>query len=255
MKAVSGFDQYPGNRSASPTSRSWRTSTAGGSATPDRPRALRVLGHRHQDGGRGRRHFRARRRVGVHRLGLDQPRAATPGSSRHPRPRPAHGWRRRTRGRRHLPVGPRQRERDEHLTLSEELKAGYAFVDTNAMSPGSPRGGRVRRRRRDVTTPVGEVTIGPNQYARCTVRNRIRPGTIEIEKNATPESSQAFAFTGSPASATSRWWMTGRTNPYRGSSPPSHPGSTRSARWFRRIGSSRASRAPPQRPQRSRGRR
>ena len=41
------------------------------------------------------------------------------------------------------------------------------------------------------------MTVGPNQYASCTVRNRIRPGTIEIEKNATPESSQVFAFTGS----------------------------------------------------------
>jgi uncharacterized repeat protein (TIGR01451 family) len=43
----------------------------------------------------------------------------------------------------------------------------------------------------------GEVTLGLNQYASCTVRNRIRPGTIEIEKNATPASSPAFDFTGS----------------------------------------------------------
>ena len=66
------------------------------------------------------------------------------------------------------------------------------------MSPESPRvAASVRRRALTITTPVGEVSVGPNQYANCTVRNRIRPGTIEIEKNATPESSQAFAFTGS----------------------------------------------------------
>ena len=76
------------------------------------------------------------------------------------------------------------------------------------MSPGSTGGQSRPPRGVTITTPVGEVTIGPNQYASCTVRNRIRPGTIEIEKNATPESSQPFAFTGSSASATSRWSTT-----------------------------------------------
>ena len=84
------------------------------------------------------------------------------------------------------------------LDLSEELQAGYDFVDTVCNVTRIFRSGnRVRRTGLTLTTPVGEVTVGPNQYASCTVRNRIRPGTIEIEKNATPESSQVFAFTGS----------------------------------------------------------
>ncbi len=45
--------------------------------------------------------------------------------------------------------------------------------------------------------PIETGNIGPNQYAKCTVANRILPGTIEIEKQATPTGSQAFGFTGS----------------------------------------------------------
>jgi uncharacterized repeat protein (TIGR01451 family) len=81
--------------------------------------------------------------------------------------------------------------------ISEELQDGYDFVDaTCKVTEITRRRSRVVRTV-TLTTPVGEVTVGPNQYASCTVRNRIRPGTIEIEKNATPESSQAFNFTGS----------------------------------------------------------
>ena len=84
------------------------------------------------------------------------------------------------------------------LRLSEELQNGYDCVDTKCnVTRIIRRGNRVRRSGVTLTTPVGEVTVGPNQYASCTVRNRIRPGTIEIEKNATPESSQVFDFTGS----------------------------------------------------------
>lgn len=83
------------------------------------------------------------------------------------------------------------------LRLSEEVQDGYDFVDATCnVTQTTRRRSRVVRSQ-VVTTPVGEVTLGPNQYASCTVRNRIRPGTIEIEKNATPESSQAFDFTGS----------------------------------------------------------
>jgi uncharacterized repeat protein (TIGR01451 family) len=83
------------------------------------------------------------------------------------------------------------------LRLSEGLQDGYDFVDaTCSVTQTTRRRSRVVRSQ-VVTTPVGEVTVGPNQYASCTVRNRIRPGTIEIEKNATPESSRAFDFTGS----------------------------------------------------------
>jgi uncharacterized repeat protein (TIGR01451 family) len=41
------------------------------------------------------------------------------------------------------------------------------------------------------------VTVGPNQYAKCTVRNRISPGTIQIVKSANPQSDLAFPFVGS----------------------------------------------------------
>ena len=48
------------------------------------------------------------------------------------------------------------------------------------------------------TTPQMQVpTLGPNDYARCTVRNRVRPGTLEIEKSANPQSAQRFQFSGS----------------------------------------------------------
>jgi uncharacterized repeat protein (TIGR01451 family) len=57
-----------------------------------------------------------------------------------------------------------------------------------------PTGRRGRIRRQSVTPPL---QLEPGEYATCTVQNRIRPGTIEIEKNATPESSQVFNFTGS----------------------------------------------------------
>lgn len=82
------------------------------------------------------------------------------------------------------------------VTLSESPKAGYEFVDYSCVenAPG-------RTKRRVVQGTSGEQIavgqIGPNEYARCTVRNRILPGTIEIEKLATPQSSQSFAFSGS----------------------------------------------------------
>ena len=83
------------------------------------------------------------------------------------------------------------------LSLSEQLQDGYEFVDAACnVTQTTRRGSRIRRRLM-LPTPTGEVTVGPNQYASCTVRNRIRPGTIEIEKNATPESSLPFSFSGS----------------------------------------------------------
>ena len=88
------------------------------------------------------------------------------------------------------------------VTLQEKPKAGYAFVDANCTTLAPTARRRVVRRRRVVprgrsTNPSTVVTVGPNQYARCTVRNRINPGTIEIEKSANPQSSQVFAFSGS----------------------------------------------------------
>ena len=83
------------------------------------------------------------------------------------------------------------------LSLSEQLQDGYEFVDAACnVTQTTRRRSRVRNRLM-LPTPAGEVTLGPNQYASCTVRNRIRPGTIEIEKNATPESRRPFIFSGS----------------------------------------------------------
>jgi uncharacterized repeat protein (TIGR01451 family) len=81
------------------------------------------------------------------------------------------------------------------VSLTEEPKPGYEFVDFSCTTQAP---GRTRPRTiRSTTVTVGNVTIRPNEYAKCTVRNRIRPGTIEIEKSANPQGSQAFPFTGS----------------------------------------------------------
>jgi uncharacterized repeat protein (TIGR01451 family) len=84
------------------------------------------------------------------------------------------------------------------FTLSEQVKDGYAFVDAKCTVTRTVRKRRRVIRRLSFTTPSKEVELGPGQYASCTVRNRIEPGTIEIEKDATPESSQEFPFTGAP---------------------------------------------------------
>jgi uncharacterized repeat protein (TIGR01451 family) len=81
------------------------------------------------------------------------------------------------------------------LTGLEEVEDGYAFVDRTCSVFNL--NGRVRTIRGTTPGPARFATLGPNQYAKCTVRNRILPGTIEIEKSATPTGSQAFAFTGS----------------------------------------------------------
>ena len=41
------------------------------------------------------------------------------------------------------------------------------------------------------------ITVGPNEFVRCEAKNKIIPGTIEIEKAANPQGAQQFAFTGS----------------------------------------------------------
>ena len=84
------------------------------------------------------------------------------------------------------------------FSFSEEVNAGYAFVDANCTVSQTTRKRRRVLRRFSLSTPSGEVELAPGQDASCVVRNRIIPGTIEIEKNATPESSQEFPFTGSP---------------------------------------------------------
>jgi uncharacterized repeat protein (TIGR01451 family) len=81
------------------------------------------------------------------------------------------------------------------ISLSEEPKPGYEFVDAQCTwsAPGRTRA----RSLRSATVNVGTIMLKPNEYARCTVRNRVIPGTIEIEKSANPQSSQQFPFVGS----------------------------------------------------------
>ena len=84
------------------------------------------------------------------------------------------------------------------FSFSEQVNPGYAFVDADCTVSQTTRKRRRVLRRFSLSTPSGEVTLAPGQDASCMVRNRIIPGTIEIEKNATPDSSQEFPFTGAP---------------------------------------------------------
>ena len=83
------------------------------------------------------------------------------------------------------------------VDLREQVKAGYDFVDASCTTTAYRRKRRRVVRRVQSTDPTVSVSVGPNQFAKCTVRNRIRPGTIEIEKSANPEGRQEFAFSGS----------------------------------------------------------
>ncbi len=81
------------------------------------------------------------------------------------------------------------------VKLDEKAKPGYKFVDATCDRSGPDRKRKLRIRR--TSEPVKELTLRPNEYYKCTVRNQIKPGTIEIEKQATPQSAKKFAFTGS----------------------------------------------------------
>jgi uncharacterized repeat protein (TIGR01451 family) len=82
------------------------------------------------------------------------------------------------------------------VSIAETVNAGYDFVDASCRVNTIQRGGRLTRGVA-FTQPTFGVTVGPGQYATCTVRNKVRVGTIEIEKRATPQSSQPFGFVGS----------------------------------------------------------
>ncbi|HEY7632899.1 MAG TPA: VWA domain-containing protein [Thermoleophilaceae bacterium] len=80
------------------------------------------------------------------------------------------------------------------VSLDEDVKPGFRFVDATCT-----RNSPTRKRRRPITRtsePVTQLTLKPNEYYKCTVRNQILPGTIEIEKRATPTGSTQFPFTG-----------------------------------------------------------
>ncbi len=81
------------------------------------------------------------------------------------------------------------------VSVTEESRPGYDLVDWTC-TKGVPGRTRVRTTR-GAAARIATGTLGPNEYARCTVRNRIQPGTIEIEKSASPQGSQGFDFVGS----------------------------------------------------------
>jgi hypothetical protein len=83
--------------------------------------------------------------------------------------------------------------------LTETVKDGYQFVRADCTSKAVRRG-----RLRLLTLPprssppiVENRELAPGEFLTCAVFNKIIPGTITIEKDARPESSQAFDFTGS----------------------------------------------------------
>jgi uncharacterized repeat protein (TIGR01451 family) len=80
------------------------------------------------------------------------------------------------------------------ITVAETQQAGYRFVDATC-TRGSPTPSRRTTTRRSTST-IGQLVIGPNEYYKCTVRNQIIPGTIEIEKRANPQGPTSFPFTG-----------------------------------------------------------
>jgi uncharacterized repeat protein (TIGR01451 family) len=81
------------------------------------------------------------------------------------------------------------------VTIDETPKPGFRFVDVTCTRAARNRARRTTIRR--TTVPLGQLVLQPNEYYKCTVRNQIVPGTIEIEKRATPQGSTPFPFTGS----------------------------------------------------------
>ena len=78
------------------------------------------------------------------------------------------------------------------VVVTESPQPGYELVGWECRVGGAAGGERVTT---GTTTAFG-LRIGADEYATCTVRNRVLPGTIEIEKQATPGGAQPFAFTG-----------------------------------------------------------
>jgi len=86
------------------------------------------------------------------------------------------------------------------VTLTEVVKPGYVFVDYTC-TKNAPGRTQTRTRRGAASDNIAVGTLGPNEYAKCTVRNRRAPpehATIRIIKDAVPDSSKVFSFTGEP---------------------------------------------------------
>ena len=83
------------------------------------------------------------------------------------------------------------------VTMIEQVKPGYIFVDYTC-EKSAP--GRTTKIVRTFTTPKAVTgNLGPNEFAKCTVRNRRAPpdnATIRIIKDAVPNDAHVFNFTG-----------------------------------------------------------
>jgi uncharacterized repeat protein (TIGR01451 family) len=80
------------------------------------------------------------------------------------------------------------------ITIAETQRAGYRFVSATC-TRGSPT--QSRRTTTRSFALVAQLVLGPNEHFTCAVRNQIVPGTIEIEKQATPQGPTSFPFSGS----------------------------------------------------------
>jgi uncharacterized repeat protein (TIGR01451 family) len=83
------------------------------------------------------------------------------------------------------------------VSVTEAAVPGYEFVDYQCTTSAGGVGKRVTRGELTGTAATG--VLKPNEYATCTVRNKKSPpelGSITIIKDAVPQSSTVFNFTG-----------------------------------------------------------
>ena len=132
--------------------------------------------------------------------------ADTSGSSQNRRPRPDRSRRRRTargcrtaRGVATFQWKPTDPTATSTVTMIEQVKPGYIFVDyvmrkerAGQDHEGSPASARLRGRL--------QGDLGPNEYAKCTVRNRRAPPRTPQSGSSRTRSRTATRCSTSPAS-------------------------------------------------------
>jgi uncharacterized repeat protein (TIGR01451 family) len=80
--------------------------------------------------------------------------------------------------------------------VDERTVPGYTFVKADCGVKAVRRSGR--RTIRATSDPIlTDEVVQPGSFVTCAVYNKINPGTITIQKDATPQGSQVFNFTGS----------------------------------------------------------
>ena len=172
---------------------------ARGGTAPDRPRTLSGLGHRHQDGGRGRRGLPARPRVEIHRLDLDNPGAILAAAGSSPSDTGPRTETTNKKGVATFQWNPSNAGATSTVTLDEELKTGTRTWTPSARQSRHQNGHGSRPPCAEDSMPSGECHRSQPVREMHREGNRIRPGTIEIEKSATPRARRYSSFTRSPA--------------------------------------------------------